>query len=73
MPPKHKVSTAKNLPLVKELYDLFTDKLVDVEDKPAQARPLGKFKDIDYTCFRNAFNKAKHMYINKTPPPDIGT
>jgi len=68
-----RVSTGKDSPLVKELYTLFVNNEVPPDIKPADFRDSKSehFGHIDTDCFRNAFNKAKKMARDATPPPDI--
>jgi len=70
-----RVSTTKDSPLVKELYALLVDQQAMPEDKPAQvwgAFASKGYDEIDTSCFHNAWNKAKTMFMAGTPPPDIG-
>ncbi len=62
MATKRKVSTAKNAPLVKELYALLVNQKAMPDDKPADVWEAFKskgYKELDASCFCNAWNKAK--------------
>ncbi len=69
-----KVLLAKNSPFIKELYKLFATNKVLTDDKPVKVKEAfaTQFSNIPTTTFRNGFNKAKQMFLDKKPPPDIG-
>jgi len=60
MPPPHKVSTAKDSPVVKDLYGQFVQGKLAEEDKPSNiCKSIARYNDIDANNFCTAFNKAK--------------
>jgi len=58
---KCKVSTTKDSPLVKELYALFVNQQVMVDDKAAQLHTAfpKKFDEINSNCLHNMWYKTK--------------
>jgi len=74
MPRICKYSSGKDSPLVKELFGLFESEEIPLNIKPAEYKKSQgtKYEQIDPTRWCNAFNKAKRMYKENTPPPEIG-
>jgi len=69
-----KVSAGKDSKLVKELYAVFDRGNIPPNLKPAEYRKqhMDLYGGIDSNSWHNAFNKAKAMFVAKTPPTDIG-
>ena len=71
MTPQRKVSSAKDSPLIEELYAIFDSGQIGVNDKATMLRSSlpNKFDGIELGCLCNAFNKAKKTFVDQTPPP----
>jgi len=69
-----KISAGKDSELVKELYAAFDRGDIAPNLKPAEycKQHMDLYGRIDSNSWRNAFNKAKAMFVAKTPPTDIG-
>jgi len=69
MTPRCKVSTAKDSPLIKELYAIFDSGQIGVNDKATMlwSSLPNKFDGIELGCFCNVFNKAKKRSSTKLP------